>query len=186
MMMNYFFLGHEPAVRGGPVRAQRLVEDDEMAGYSFLGHESNPHEAEEFDTFVKNAESNTTIAKNRDFKKQDALRKSLEKKRVKTAAAQVAAAQVAAAQAVRDKAVRDQAARDQAVRDQAVRDQAAHAAAALSESRKQLKFQQFKLEADRVPNCEITRNFYSYYNQSPENQLIINKFIANELPYFWR
>ena len=166
MMMNYFFLGHEPAVRGGPVRAQRLVEDDEMAGYSFLGHESNPHEAEEFDTFVKNAESNTTIAKNRDFKKQDALRKSLEKKRVKTAAAQVAAAQ--------------------AVRDQAARDQAAHAAAALSESRKQLKFQQFKLEADRVPNCEITRNFYSYYNQSPENQLIINKFIANELPYFWR
>ena len=174
-----FFLGHEPAaVRGGPGPASQRFQDDEMA---FMAHESNPHEAEEFDTFVKNAEKNTTFAKNRDLKKQAALRKSLEKKRVKTAAAQDAQAAKDAQAARRDQAIRDQATRDQAVRDQAAH--AAHAAAALSESRRQVEFQQFKLEADRVPNCENTRNYYSYYNQSPENQLIINRFIANGLPY---
>ena len=43
----------------------------------------------------------------------------------------------------------------------------------------QTEFQRFKLEADRVPNREEIRNVYSYYSQSPEIQLIINKFIAN-------
>ena len=185
------FSDDEPAalVRAGPGPAQRFVEHDEMAGYSFLG--PNPHEDEEFDKFVKNAESNTTIAKNREFKKQNALRKSLDKKRVKTEAAQVAAAEVAAARdaAARDaaaQAARDQAARqnfNQAIRDQAV--QAARAAAALSESRRQFMFQQIELEANLVPNFQDIRNFYSYDSQSPENQLIINRFIAKPSMYLY-
>ena len=85
---------------------------------------------------------------------------------VRDAAARDQAAQVKAAQdqAAQVKAARDQAARDKAARDQAARDQAAR-------------------NAELVPNCEEIRKTYFYESQSPEIQLIINKFIHKPTPF---
>ena len=190
---DLFFLGHEPGgVRGGP--AEMFVENDGEMGYQIM--QTDP----DFDEFVKKAETSTAKADKRDAEKVKAVQKSLKKsqraKDVKAAAAAQAildqAAKAAAAQAILDqaaaaKAIRDQAAakaiRDQAAAAQAAAAQAASAAhaadVALSESGMQTEFQRFKLEADRVPNREEIRNVYSYHSQSPEIQLIINKFIAN-------
>jgi hypothetical protein len=53
----------------------------------------------------------------------------------------------------------------------------------LSESEMQYNFQLFKLNAERVPNCEDIRKMYFYESQSPEIQLIINKFIHKPTPF---
>ena len=37
--------------------------------------------------------------------------------------------------------------------------------------------QKYKLKADLVPNCEEIRNAYFYYEQSPDVQNVINRFI---------
>jgi hypothetical protein len=191
---DLFFLGHEPGgVRGGP--AEMFVENDGEMGYKIM--QTDP----DFDEFVKKAETSSANADKRDAEKVKAVQKSLKKsqraKNVKAAAAAQAildqaakAAQAILDQAAAAKAIRDQAAAAKAIRDQAAAAQAAAAAVqaahavqaadvALSESGMQIEFQRFKLEADRVPNREEIRNVYSYYSQSPEIQLIINKFIAN-------
>ena len=76
-----------------------------------------------------------------------------------------------------------QAQADAAIQAQARADAQAQAGAALDAQMKQKLFDKYKLEADRVPNCEEIRNYYAYYRQPPNLQDVINKFIANPAPF---
>ena len=112
----------------------------------------------QFNKFMGSAAHSDAAADVRDAAARD---QAAQVKAAQDQAAQVKAAQDQAAQV---KAARDQAARDKAARDQAARDQAAR-------------------NAELVPNCEEIRKTYFYESQSPEIQLIINKFIHKPTPF---
>ena len=77
----------------------------------------------------------------------------------------------------------DQAARAEAIRAQQAQQARPDAQAQAGATPVAQMNQRYKLEADRVPNCEEIRNYYAYYRQLPNVQDVINKFIANPGPF---